>query len=213
MTPVAHTLGGQLHPATQAAGLEPGPGGGLDPGPEDEAPPVERIQHWEHNRRRPRTRRELLTIARELHKLNPAVITLERIEQLIHTYDPRIPLTAEERAALGFVDPASAPRPPPLRWSPRPPPPPRAPCSHPGAGTTPGVEAATVALPPNPYRGLFAFREEDAPFFCGREAFTAQLLAAVQAARPGGGAGAIGQRQVVGGLCRAAAAPAPRPAG
>lgn len=31
-----------------------------------------------------------------------------------------------------------------------------------------------------PYRGLFAFREEDAPFFKGREAFTQMLLEAVQ---------------------------------
>jgi serine/threonine-protein kinase len=30
-------------------------------------------------------------------------------------------------------------------------------------------------LPPCPYRGLFAFREEDAPFFFGREVFTDQL--------------------------------------
>lgn len=30
-----------------------------------------------------------------------------------------------------------------------------------------------------PYRGLFAFREEDAPFFFGREAFTNQLAAAI----------------------------------
>ena len=35
-------------------------------------------------------------------------------------------------------------------------------------------------MPPNPYRGLFAFREEDAPFFCGRERFITPLLAAVQ---------------------------------
>lgn len=34
--------------------------------------------------------------------------------------------------------------------------------------------------PPCPYRGLFAFREEDAPFFFGREAFVAQLLEAVR---------------------------------
>ncbi|MCA1990847.1 MAG: trypsin-like peptidase domain-containing protein [Coleofasciculus sp. S288] len=31
-----------------------------------------------------------------------------------------------------------------------------------------------------PYRGLFAFREQDAKFFFGREAFTQQLVAAVQ---------------------------------
>jgi len=34
-------------------------------------------------------------------------------------------------------------------------------------------------IPTCPYRGLFAFREEDAPFFFGRETFTAQLLEAV----------------------------------
>ncbi len=37
----------------------------------------------------------------------------------------------------------------------------------------------TQALP-SPYRGLFAFREEDAPFFFGRDAFTSRLLAAVR---------------------------------
>ena len=36
------------------------------------------------------------------------------------------------------------------------------------------------AMPSSPYRGLFPFREEDAPFFFGREAFTDQLLAAVR---------------------------------
>jgi WD40 repeat protein/energy-coupling factor transporter ATP-binding protein EcfA2 len=35
-------------------------------------------------------------------------------------------------------------------------------------------------LPPCPYRGLFTFREEDAPFFFGREAFTDRLVAAVE---------------------------------
>jgi WD40 repeat protein len=36
-----------------------------------------------------------------------------------------------------------------------------------------------LARPPCPYRGLLAFREEDARFFFGREAFTEQLAAAV----------------------------------
>src|SRR4028119_2419161 len=36
------------------------------------------------------------------------------------------------------------------------------------------------AIPWCPYRGLFAFREEDARFFFGREKFTEQLVAAVQ---------------------------------
>jgi WD40 repeat protein len=34
-------------------------------------------------------------------------------------------------------------------------------------------------LPACPYRGLFAFREEDAPFFFGRETFTQRLVTAV----------------------------------
>ena len=33
---------------------------------------------------------------------------------------------------------------------------------------------------PCPYRGLLAFREQDAPFFYGREAFTERLVEAVQ---------------------------------
>ncbi|MBD1938807.1 trypsin-like peptidase domain-containing protein [Microcoleus sp. FACHB-68] len=36
------------------------------------------------------------------------------------------------------------------------------------------------AIPSCPYRGLFAFREQDAQFFFGRETFTEQLVAAVQ---------------------------------
>ena len=35
------------------------------------------------------------------------------------------------------------------------------------------------AIPPCPYRGLFAFREEDARFFFGREVFAERLVAAV----------------------------------
>jgi WD40 repeat protein len=35
------------------------------------------------------------------------------------------------------------------------------------------------AIPPCPYRGLFAFREQDAPFFFGRETFTQQMQQAV----------------------------------
>jgi WD40 repeat protein/tRNA A-37 threonylcarbamoyl transferase component Bud32/energy-coupling factor transporter ATP-binding protein EcfA2 len=58
-----------------------------------------------------------------------------------------------------------------------------------GAGVYPGVrevvieeeeEAVERPLPPCPYRGLFAFREEDAPYFYGREAFTDRLVAAVE---------------------------------
>ncbi len=36
------------------------------------------------------------------------------------------------------------------------------------------------AMPVCPYRGLFAFREEDAPYFFGRETFTQQLVDAVR---------------------------------
>ena len=48
----------------------------------------------------------------------------------------------------------------------------------------PAVEPPTWlqlgGIPPCPYRGLFAFREEDAHFFCGREEFTANLVTAVK---------------------------------
>jgi transcriptional regulator with XRE-family HTH domain len=37
-----------------------------------------------------------------------------------------------------------------------------------------------LILPPSPYRGLSAFREEDAPFFFGREEFTNRLRAMVE---------------------------------
>ena len=36
-----------------------------------------------------------------------------------------------------------------------------------------------VAIPSCPYRGLFAFREQDAPYFFGRESFSQQLIDAV----------------------------------
>ncbi|MCL7454095.1 MAG: hypothetical protein M8467_13710 [Anaerolineae bacterium] len=45
-------------------------------------------------------------------------------------------------------------------------------------GAMPGREVTIVG--PCPYRGLAAFREEDAPFFFGREAFAGQLFEAVQ---------------------------------
>ena len=63
------------------------------------------------------------------------------------------------------------------------------------AERTPGVKAAFCipvahltqavpelgehAIPPNPYRGLYAFREQDAPLFFGREQFSEKLLEAV----------------------------------
>jgi serine/threonine protein kinase len=40
-------------------------------------------------------------------------------------------------------------------------------------------EESPTTPPPSPYRGLSAFREEDAAYFFGREAFTEQLLTAV----------------------------------
>jgi hypothetical protein len=40
---------------------------------------------------------------------------------------------------------------------------------------------AHQAIPPCPYRGLFAFREQDGPFFFGRDEFVAQLVDAVWA--------------------------------
>ncbi len=42
-----------------------------------------------------------------------------------------------------------------------------------------GPRITVLDLPPCPYRGLLAFREEDAPFFFEREAFTARLVEAV----------------------------------
>ncbi|MBB6548864.1 trypsin-like peptidase domain-containing protein [Nonomuraea rubra] len=53
--------------------------------------------------------------------------------------------------------------------------------------------------PPNPYRGLSAFGEEDAPFFFGREDFVTELVAAVEE-RPlivVGGRSGIGKSSVV----------------
>jgi WD40 repeat protein/serine/threonine protein kinase len=46
--------------------------------------------------------------------------------------------------------------------------------------STSGTLGRTPTRPPSPYRGLFAFREEDAPFFFGRESFTDRLLETVQ---------------------------------
>ncbi len=40
--------------------------------------------------------------------------------------------------------------------------------------------APTLLLPPSPYRGLFAFGEQDAPFFFGREVMIDRLVDAVQ---------------------------------
>ena len=61
-----------------------------------------------------------------------------------------------------------------------------------------------------PYRGLRPFREEDAAFFCGREAFTDKLVEAVERDVPGCGCGRVRQWQVVGGACRIDPSPASR---
>lgn len=45
---------------------------------------------------------------------------------------------------------------------------------------TPSPPAFPVPPPPCPYRGLFAFREQDAPFFFGRQAFTRRLIETVR---------------------------------
>jgi hypothetical protein len=47
-------------------------------------------------------------------------------------------------------------------------------------GVVPATERAT-AVPLCPYRGLYAFREEDVSLFCGRDAFSTQLLDKVRA--------------------------------
>lgn len=41
-------------------------------------------------------------------------------------------------------------------------------------------ETSSQPIPPNPYRGLYAFGEKDAEFFFGRDTFIEQLLAAVR---------------------------------
>jgi WD40 repeat protein len=53
-------------------------------------------------------------------------------------------------------------------------------------GMSPGDEEASIPDPRSaicPYRGLLPFREEDAPFFIGREAFTAALIEKVRSRR------------------------------
>ncbi len=54
------------------------------------------------------------------------------------------------------------------------------------------ADISQQVIPTCPYRGLFAFREEDAPFFFGREAFAEQLVTAVQRKRLVGVIGASG---------------------
>jgi predicted ATPase len=56
-------------------------------------PPIERVQHWEHGRRRPRHRDEVLAILAGCYEINPAVVTPERAERILHSYEPRQPLS------------------------------------------------------------------------------------------------------------------------
>ncbi|MCP5098776.1 MAG: protein kinase, partial [Chloroflexi bacterium] len=42
------------------------------------------------------------------------------------------------------------------------------------------LDKLDTAVQSSPYRGLFAFKEQDAPFFFGRESFTERLITAVQ---------------------------------
>ena len=60
-----------------------------------------------------------------------------------------------------------------------------------------------------PYRGLRPFREEDAGFFCGREAFTEKLVAGSRTHFLGCRGGRLRHRQVVGSARRFDPAPAP----
>jgi WD40 repeat protein len=57
-------------------------------------------------------------------------------------------------------------------------PPPPAPVT-----SEPETAPSAQAIPANPYRGLFAFRPEHAPFFFGRETFTQTLMQAVESRR------------------------------
>jgi serine/threonine protein kinase len=60
---------------------------------------------------------------------------------------------------------------------------------------TPTTDWSTPTIPPEcPYRGLYAFQEEDAPFFFGRETFTEQLVASGARAAAGGRDRPLGQR-------------------
>ena len=76
-------------------------------------PPVERLQHWEHNRRHPRRRDEVLVILAGCYAINPAVVTPERAERVLRSYQPRQPLSNADYSRI-FGDPPapSAARPP-----------------------------------------------------------------------------------------------------
>ena len=84
-----------------------------------------------------------------------------------------------------------------------------------GGGAVPGPArrapvAAPLPIPPCPYRGLFAFREEDAPFFFGRDQAAAELEQAVQSHAAVTLLGAVRQRQILGRVRRPGAAAARR---
>ncbi len=90
-------------------------------------PPVERLQHWEHDRRRPRRRAEVLAILAGCYAINPAVVTPERAERVLRSYQPQQPLSkadysqifgvAAEAPTAEPADPAS-PAPAPLSTAP-----------------------------------------------------------------------------------------------
>lgn len=52
--------------------------------------------------------------------------------------------------------------------------------ADPSSPITPVLPSMETAVSTSPYRGLFAFGEEDSPYFFGRETFTEQLIDAVQ---------------------------------
>lgn len=89
-------------------------------------PPVERVQHWEHNRRRPRRREAVLAILAGCYAINPAVVTPARAERLLRSYQPQQPLSRADYSRI-FGVPAVAPPvgafgpPPPPRGPARPP--------------------------------------------------------------------------------------------
>ncbi len=76
-------------------------------------------------------------------------------------------------------------------------------------GLPPGPdEVVRVLASICPYRGLQVFREEDAPFFFGREAFTDRLVEEIRAQTVHRRCRRFGQRQILGGAGRSRPAPA-----
>ncbi len=60
---------------------------------------------------------------------------------------------------------------------------PPTPAHQAGSGQAGAPNTQQTGIPPCPFRGLFAFREEDADYFCGREVFTETLVEAVKTQR------------------------------